>query len=103
MTTPDTLTIDGVEYERIDGRIAGPRHIIVVDNGWIFVGNLTENERGDIVITKARNVRSFESVGFGGLTKDPKSANVKLDPVADLIIRKDREVFRVPVPEDWNA
>ena len=93
------VMIDGVEYAPVE---KGNRAIVVVDRGWVFAGDVTQ-ENGRIRLARAVWVFRWESVGFDGVIKDPKSPKVtlrKLDNTVD--IPADAEVFRVPVSADWG-
>ena len=97
-----TIKLDDVEYIRADqapAPVEGTREIIVADNGWVFVGNVTETA-SVVCLTRCANVRRWEG-GFGLLTTDPKKAKALLDPMASLSLRASRIVFRVPVPDGW--
>ena len=97
-----TITIDGVDYAPVTLPSTGNRHLVVLDRGWIFVGNLTKAPNGGYCLTHAQNVRSWGKNGFGGLTKDPKAAEVKVDDCSGLMFDESAVIFTVPVPDDWN-
>lgn len=97
----DTLIVNGKTYVAQQPS-TGTRAVVVVDRGWIFAGDVTR-ENGRIRITRAVWVFRWESIGFDGVLKDPKSSKVtlkKLDHNVDL--PQDAEVFCVPVADDWG-
>lgn len=96
-----TVTINGVEYQTVVKR-PGNRAVVVVDRGWIFAGDVTE-DNGRIKLTRALHVFRWESVGFDGMIADPKSSKVTLKKLStDVDIPADAEVFRIPVADDWG-
>jgi hypothetical protein len=105
MSKPESITIDDTRYVRADTVKpipSGTRAVIVVDRGWIFAGDVTQ-ENGRIKLTRAVWVFRWESIGFDGVIANPKSSKVtlrKLDSPVDIPV--DGEVFRVPVADDWG-
>ena len=77
----------------------GDRHIVVLDRGWIMVGNLKQLDDETWLISNAANLRKWSSGGFGLATKDPIGAGVVLDPCGDIRFRE--AIFTVPVGEGW--
>ncbi len=105
-TTLDQITINGKTYvpegSATPQPIPGKRAVVVVDRGWIFAGDVTE-ANGRIKLTRAVWVFRWESIGFDGVIKNPKSDKVtlkKMDTCVD--IPADAEVFRTPVADDWG-
>lgn len=96
----ETIQIDGETYVKQTPN--GNRCVVVVDRGWIFAGDLTE-ENGRVKLTRAVWVFRWESVGFDGVLKDPKSSKVTLKPMpTDVDIPAATEIFRVQVSNDWG-
>ncbi len=98
------IELNGVKYVRADAvaqKTTGNRAVVVVDRGWVFAGDVTE-ENGRIKLSRALHVFSWQSVGFSGMVDNPKKAKADLRPVADVDIPKDAEVFRVGVGESWG-
>jgi len=80
----------------------GSRHIVVLDRGWIFVGNLsTEGE--NYTLTNVLNVRTWKQGGFGALSLSAKEAEAVLDKSAPLKFHRSAVIFTVPVGEAWDA
>lgn len=106
MSKPETITIDDTRYVRADAighpPIPGSRAVVVVDRGWIYAGDVTD-EGGRILITNAVWVMRWEAIGFDGLLRDPKSpkATIKKMPFP-VDLPKDAELFRIPVPDGWG-
>ena len=104
MSKPERIKIDEVEYVRAEAQPPpnGKRAVVVVDRGWIWAGDVTE-ENGRIYLDRAVWVFRWESIGFDGVLADPKSSKVTLKPVANRVdIPAGAEVFRVPVGDDWG-
>jgi len=96
------LDINGTIYTPKQDTPTGNRYIVVLDRGWIVVGNVKETD-GECRVVNAFNLRKWGKNGFGGVTLKPKGAEVLLDKCADIIYRRDAEIMRVPISEDWNA
>lgn len=105
MTQPTTITIDSVRYVREDSiqerHELGGREVVVLDKGFIFVGNAEEAE-GGLWIRNASNVRRWEKGGFGGMVRDPKAAGVTLDESGDLFVPTHAIQQRHPVAAGWG-
>ena len=104
MNKPETITIDDVKYVRADSvqiPPTGNRAVVVVDRGWIFAGDVTR-ENGRIKLSRAIHVFRWESIGFDGMIKNPKSNKVTLKPLVDVDMPADAEIFSIPVEEDWG-
>lgn len=104
MINTETITIDDVKYVRADAvqvKPNGNRNVVVCDRGWIFAGDVTR-ENGRIKITRALHVFRWESIGFDGVIKNPKSNKVTLKPLADVDMPYEAELFSIPVDNDWG-
>lgn len=99
------IQINGVEYTRtdtIETPLRGNRAVVVVDRGWIFAGDVTD-EGGRIRLARAVWVFRWERIGFDGVLSDPHADGVeirKLEHAVDL--PAGAEVFRIPVAADWG-
>jgi len=109
VTAPKTIRIDEVDYVRASDvpkpEPGGDRNrcVVVVDRGWIWAGDL-EEEDGRIRLHRAVWVFNWRTVGFDGVLADPKSDNVTIRPVPNVVdIPVDAEVFRVPVDDEWGV
>lgn len=104
MSKPETITIDDVKYVRADSvaiKPNGNRAVVVVDRGWIFAGDIVR-ENGRIKLSRAIHVFRWESIGFDGVIKNPKSNKVTLKPLADVDMPADAEIFSIPVENEWG-
>jgi hypothetical protein len=96
----DRIELNGRTY--VAETPASSRAVVVVDRGWIFAGDVHE-ENGRIRLTRAVWVFRWESVGFDGVIADPKSSNVTIRKLPnDVDIPADAEVFRIPVGAEWG-
>lgn len=94
----EDVMINGVKYAPIGP--TGNRAVVVVDRGWIFAGDVTE-EDGRIRLDRVVWVFRWESIGFNGVIKNPEKAELRqMDQPVD--IPADAEIFRVPVSDDWG-
>ena len=94
------VVIDGVEYTPVV-KHTGNRAVIVVDRGWIWAGDVTEDE-GKITLTNAVWIFRWEGIGFDGVLANPKSSKAMLKRIANSVeIPCGSIIFRVPVAEDW--
>jgi hypothetical protein len=95
------VVIDGVEYAPIfPAQPNGNRAVVVVDRGWIFAGDVTE-ENGRIYLDRAVWVFRWESCGFAAVVADPGKADIR--PLTTRVdIPEGSEIFRMPVAEDWG-
>jgi hypothetical protein len=91
-----TIELNGVTYAPVK---TGNRAVVVVDRGWIFAGDVTE-EGGRIRLSRAVWVFSWESVGFAAVIENPTHADIR--PIADVDIPAASEIYRIPVGDDWG-
>lgn len=98
---PQTMEINGVRYVRADAA-RGKRAVVVVDRGWIYAGDVTEQD-GRIYLDRAVWLFRWESIGFDGVLANPKSPKATIRPLTYRVdIPLASEVFRVPVADDWG-
>ncbi len=100
----DTIEINGTTYRKQGEHELGDknRHVIVLDRGWIYAGDLTE-KNGRIRLERAVNLRSFSQLGFEGAIADPGSPKVTIRKMtAPVDIPTNAELFRVPVGDSWG-
>ena len=95
----NTIEINGVTYVRADTKPTGNRAVVVVDRGWVFVGDV-ERKDGFIYLSRALHVFKWVDVGFAGMIADTSKADLR--PVADVQIPAGAEIFCVPVADDWG-
>lgn len=105
MADVKTIKIDDVQYVRADSmqpKPNGRRAVVVVDRGWIFAGDVTE-ENGRIYLDRAVWVFRWESVGFAAVIADPKKAKADIRPLSTRVdLPADTEIFRLPVNDSWG-
>ena len=81
----------------------GDRHIVVLDRGWIFVGDLSQDDdTGVYTLSNCHNVRKWAKGGFGLLSQDASAAGAVLDKAATLRFRSRALLFAVPVAREWG-
>jgi hypothetical protein len=99
------IVVDGETYVKrssVQSLPKGPRAVVVVDRGWIFAGDVTE-ENGRIYLDNAVWVFRWESIGFAAVVANPKQKGVDIRPLPTRVdIPRDSEVFRLPVSADWG-
>lgn len=73
------VTINGVEYSPINQ--SKDIRIVILQRGWVFVGNFQKVSDSECVLTNAKNYRLQKSgKGFGYVAKNGPSLDCKLDP-----------------------
>lgn len=99
------IVVDGETYVKrssVQVLPKGARAVVVVDRGWIFAGDVTE-ENGRIYLDNAVWIFRWDSIGFASVVENPKQEGVDIRPVKDRVdIPAASEVFRLPVPENWG-
>ena len=99
------IVVDGETYVKRSSLCAapvGPRAVVVVDRGWIFAGDVTE-ENGRIFLDNAVWVFGWQSIGFAAVVENPKQANVDIRLLKTRVnIPQASEVFRLPVAANWG-
>ena len=97
----DIIELNGKKYQEVVPA-PGKRAVVVVDRGWIFAGDVTE-ENGRIYLDRAVWVFRWDSVGFAAVVADPKKAKADIRPLSNRVdIPRDAEVFRMPVGDNWG-
>ena len=106
MSTPKTISIDSIEYIRADSVPASMptrnRHVVVIDRGWIYAGDLTE-ENGRIYLARPVWVFKWQSCGFAAVLEDPSKADIRPVNVPRIDLPAGAEIYRVPVPDTWGV
>lgn len=91
------IELNGEKYIKESCK-SGSRHVVVVDRGWIFAGDL-RRENGRIILTDALHVFKWESIGFAKMVE---TANADLRQISDVEIPEVSEIFSIPVDESWG-
>jgi hypothetical protein len=99
------VVIDGEAYVKRSSVTAVPkglRVVLVVDRGWIFAGDLTE-ENGRIYLDNAMHVFNWQTGGFSMVLDSPAKAKADIRKLTTRVdVPSSSEVFRCPVPADWG-
>ena len=93
------IILNDIEYTPVIKNSNAQRAIVVVDRGWIFAGDV-EEENGRIRLTRAVWVFRWTEIGFAGVIEHPEKADIR--PIADVDIPVRAEIYRIPVEEDWG-
>ena len=112
------MTIEPVSSIEINGIIyvpqstantlpSGNRNIVVVDRGWIFAGDVEfvafNDATQELVLNNAVWLFKWESIGFDGVIKNPKSSQVTICKMDNpVVIPQQSVVFKVPVSSRWG-
>ena len=78
----------------------GNRHIVVLDKGFIFVGDLSK-EGDTYTLCNCGNIRKWGKGGFGGLTRSRSDSEAIVDDCATIKFTDKSLIFIVPVKENW--
>ena len=103
----EKIEINGIIYVRedtISGQApSGPRAVVVADRGFIYVGQMTVQEDGSLVLADASNIRKWARGGIGGLLSDPVASEAVLDAVAYPVLFPSGTVLQIiRVPDTWG-
>ncbi|MDF1699852.1 MAG: hypothetical protein P1V36_01650 [Planctomycetota bacterium] len=103
----DEIEVNGVTYVPKGSRAPAPtgsRYVIVLDRGWVFAGDIVEEESGRVKVVNVIHVRRWSSVGFDGMVADPGSGHVTLKKVTTpLSYPEGAELFRISVSDGWGV
>lgn len=73
------VQINGVEYAPVNQ--SEDIRIVILQRGWVFVGNYKKVSDSECVLTNAKNYRYQKSgQGFGYVAKNGPTGDCKLDP-----------------------
>lgn len=99
------IAVSDETYEKIKDQLipCGNRHLVVLDRGWIFAGDLANHSEGGYILTNAKNVRRWEEGGFGALSRSAKAAKAHLDDCAPIRFSANACIFKTPIGGDWDA
>lgn len=96
-----TITVNGIEYTPVGTIPTGNRHIVVVDRGWIFAGDMTR-ENGRIYLSRVVWIFKWTGCGFAAVVEDPVAAKADIRPFNDIDIPEASEIYSIPVSENWG-
>lgn len=96
----DTIELNGKTY--VQQVPNGNRCVVVVDRGWIFAGDVTD-ENGRVYLDRAVWVFRWSEYGFDGLLENPSSEKADIRQLKHRVdIPAGAEVFRIPVSDNWG-
>ena len=96
------IEINRTKYIKAPIAPTGKRAVVVVDRGWIFAGDVTE-ENGRIYLDRAVWVFRWEGVGFAAVVEDPKKAKADIRKMSTRVdLPSEAELFRLPVCDSWG-
>jgi len=105
MTTPTTVSVDGIDYVRADSipHATGEVRIVVLQRSWVVVGRYTENG-DDVTIENASVIRVWGTTkGLGELVTGPTSGT-KLDKAGTVRAHRGAVVLTFDcVESSWTA
>lgn len=77
------------------------RFIIVMTNGWVFVGTKTKEDDKHVVYDDVSNIRVWGTErGLGQLALHGKQEGTQLDPCGQLVTNESAVLFLIPVVSD---
>lgn len=78
------------------------RYIVVLTNGWVFVGTLEKLTEEDAKFSNAANIRTWGTTrGLGELANNGATNSTVLDPCGKLVARHSATLFVIPVTADF--
>ena len=81
----------------------GDRRIVVLDKGFIFIGNLSPmSDSNTYTLTHCQNVRKWGRNGFGGLCRGASFAQATLDDAKPIKFHRSAMVLTVPISDEWE-
>ena len=99
------IEINGVKWmpdARPDALPAGDRAVFVIDRGFIYAGDWSLSD-DEYTLTNAVNLRRYESIGFEGVLRDPKSTYATIVSMPyPVIVPIGSVLFRIPVHAGWG-
>lgn len=97
MNHENQITINGVQYMRLDSLKPSDSQIVVAQRGWVYVG-LVSVEGDELVVRNAKNIRRWGTTkGLGELRHGPLSGTQTDDygtvrmPFLSVVSRIDAE------------
>jgi len=81
--------------------ITGPQQIVVIDRGWVMVGNSRWVD-GGIQIDSARCIRIWGTTrGIGQLAESGPTEQTKLDPCGSVFAPDHAVILVIPCKSNW--
>lgn len=98
----EEIIVNGERYVKASTKPSGTRAVVVVDRGWIWAGDVVQ-EDGFIRLENAVWVFRWEEIGFNGVIDNPKSDRVDLRRMDNPVeIPNGSVIFRIPVTDNWG-
>jgi len=96
------IVINGETYVKASEIPSGKRAVIVIDRGWIFAGDVSE-DNGHLRLNRAVWVYRWTNVGFNGVIDNPKDPHVELRRMnVPVEVPFGSVIFRIPVEDGWG-
>lgn len=78
------------------GGLGCRREIVTADRGWVFVGDVSEKENGDVVVSNGSCIRRWGTTqGLGELALKGALKETVLDPIPTTIIPRHAVIHRM--------
>lgn len=77
------------------------KQIVVIDNGFVHVGDCSRLKTGDLRIDNCQNIRVWGTTKGIGELASGKQKNTVSDPCGVVIVPKSRVVFFIEVTGGW--
>lgn len=100
MPNPKVISIDGQDYVRADSVPSipkGDRKIVVLQRGWVVIGDRTLLPDGDYQLTSAATIRVWGTTKGLGELKDGPTSKTVLDPAGVVTYNPLTAVFTIAV------
>ena len=99
----DSVIVDGVKYVREIARPSGFRRVFVINGGWIYAGDIVEQDSDHVMIDRVVMVCKWTGgQWFAGMIANP-SGDVVLKPISERVEIPCRAVlYSVLVKDDWG-
>lgn len=96
----NSIVVNGVEYvPKSEQQNIGDVRIIVADRGWVFVGNCTDEDNGEVTIRNCKNIRQWGTTrGLAELVDGPTMKTV-LDDYGTV---RTRAIVTIAVKGGWQ-
>lgn len=96
---PERIEIDGHVYVRES--LPSDMHMVVLDRGFVFVGELDRASNDTWHLRRVYNVRKWETGGLGGLSCSAKASGATLDRHEAIEFKPSRCVYIARLPKGW--
>lgn len=97
----DSVIVDGVEYVRKTS-VSGSRRVVVIDGGWIYAGDLTENGDRLYLDRVVMVCRWTGGQWFAGVLADPNTDTILRSVPHRIEVPIRSVLYTVVVPDSWG-